>query len=141
MKTEDLLQQIVKERPVGTDNNERIISLLKEDFLEAGCKVTLLPFKCLLWRKGDSVLEIGDVQFKVEASTYSRPFSGTGEARVIETLEALHKAPLKDKIIILRNESFSNFFEGALAHTHTPQGTLSDIDKDLIDLTDHYLNI
>ena len=105
MKTEDLLQHIVKERPVGTDNNERIISLLKEDFLKAGCKVTLLPFKCLLWRKGDSVLEIGDVQLKLEASPYSRPFSGTGEALVIETLEALHKTPLKDQIIILRDEA------------------------------------
>lgn len=108
MKTTELLQRIVKERPVGTENNEEIVSLLKKNFLEAGYKVTLLPFNCLVWKKGSSILKTGNSELEIEASPYSKSFNGTGEAIVIESLEALQTEDLKDKIIILCGEAAKN---------------------------------
>ncbi|PHV69744.1 Zn-dependent exopeptidase M28 [Sporanaerobium hydrogeniformans] len=105
MKIEDLLIEIVKERPVGTENNEKIIALLKEEFLALGCSVTALPFKCLVWKKGSSTFKIGDIELKIEASPYSAAFDGTGEGIVIDELAALQTTPLRDKIIILRGEA------------------------------------
>lgn len=105
MKTKNLLYEIVKERPVGTENNEKIIALLRKEFLDSGYKVTFLPFQCLVWRKGPSTLKVGNVELEIQASPYSRAFDGMGEGIIIDDLATLQTEHLTDKIVILRGNA------------------------------------
>ncbi len=108
METKALLQSIAKERPVGTENNNEVLGVLKRNFLEAGYNVDMLPFNCLTWEKGNSFIQIGSNQLMIKASPYSVPFEGEGEIIIIESLEALQTEDLRDKIIILCGAASQN---------------------------------
>ena len=108
METKALLQSIVKERPVGTENNKEVLDILKRNFLEEGYNVDLIPFNCLTWEKGNSFIQIGSSQLMIKASPYSASFEGEGEIIIIESLEALQTEDLRDKIVILCGAATQN---------------------------------
>lgn len=97
----ELLDTITKERPVGTETNEMILCYLENEFIRAGYGVDSLPFDCAVWEHEESSLKIGETEFSIVASPFSKPFGGTGEAIIIKSIQDLQEQQLRGKIVIL----------------------------------------
>lgn len=105
MKTiTELLNEIAKERPVGSEANRNVLKTIQKEAAQRGCSITLLPFECKTWKKGKSCLKSGSISQEIYPSPFSRPYSGSGEAVVIHTLEELTEENIYEKILFLQEE-------------------------------------
>lgn len=98
--TGEFLKAIVKERPVGSDENQSIMKLIEEEASQRGCEVSLLPFDCKYWIKGRSYIEAGDMSLEIYPSPFTKPYEGFGELAVISTLKELAAADCNGKILL-----------------------------------------
>lgn len=103
--TAKFLQDLTKKpRPVGSPQNDALVSLVETHLTGMGYSITSLPFDCLIWQQGPSTLTIAGQAFPVEPSPYSEPF--TGSARIIQasTIDQLHGADCQGAILLLSGE-------------------------------------
>ncbi|MDS0525159.1 M28 family metallopeptidase [Clostridium sp. SHJSY1] len=106
----DFLQRVTIERPVGTEKNDILLKYMEELFINEGYSVTSLPFDCIVWEYGESILTIGAIKLSISASPFSQYFNGTGKVLFINSIEELKEKQLKDKILII----YGSLAQGAL---------------------------
>lgn len=104
MDNNRLLELITRERPVGTETNEEVLNYLEQEFIDAGYGVTSLPFDCVVWKDKKSKMKIGNMEFNINTSPFSKPFNGNGKAVIIEYLKDLENQNLNGEIILLCGE-------------------------------------
>lgn len=104
MNNNELLKLITRERPVGTENNAKILNYLEQEFINAGYKVTSLPFDCIVWKQEKSKMKIENMEFDINPSPFSKPFNSCGEIVIVENFKELKNSDLNGKIIILSGE-------------------------------------
>lgn len=95
---------MLKERPVGSKNNEEVNNLLEELYQSEGFRILSLPFACMEWKKGDSFFEYKDGKVRIFPSPFSREVTAEGEVVVANSREVLREAECKDKILFLTGE-------------------------------------
>ncbi|MGX9754911.1 M28 family metallopeptidase [Clostridioides difficile] len=100
----EILKQVIKERPVGTENNEMIVNYLEKEFLNSGYAIKSMPFDCIVWKNGESKLKIGNDKISIFASPFSTQFYGEGKVVIIKSIKDLQEKNLSDKIIVLCKE-------------------------------------
>lgn len=100
--TTEFLDEIVKERPVGTDPNQYVLNILQEEALQRGYDFILLPFECKVWERGKSFIETGNSSYEVYPSPFSKPYNGPGDMIVVHSLEELAEADFCGKLLFLR---------------------------------------
>jgi aminopeptidase YwaD len=98
------INDIILERPVGTEANKRVCELLKKEAAKAGLKIVSLPFDCLTWEKHPSFIQFGNVKVEVLPSPFSISFIGTGKLIKVYSLEELNKTDISNKIVLLYGE-------------------------------------
>ncbi len=92
---------IAKERPVGTAANDEILDILEKRFKDMNYSVRSLPFDCVVWEKGKSVLTINNQVFDIEPSPFSESYEGSGILRIVKTIEELQDTDCNGVILIL----------------------------------------
>ena len=106
--TVEFLEEIVVERPVGSDANNSVLDIIQEEAFQRGCTVISLPFECKLWERGKSFIEEGNVAYEIYPSPFSKPYDGFGDIAVIQSLEELTRTNINEKILILQGEIAEN---------------------------------
>jgi len=104
MITKEFLHKITRERPVGSQANGEIITLLQSHIPQSSYDVQTLPFPAQTWKDGPSYLKLDGCTYPIAASPFSKPYCGAGEIIVISTFDQLSKAQLFGRIILLAGE-------------------------------------
>lgn len=103
MKTTiEFLNEIAKERPVGTEANQRVLSTIQEEALQRGYDFILLPFECKVWKRGKAYIEAGAATHEIYPSPFSKPYDGSGDITVVHSLEELKTTEFSGKLLFLR---------------------------------------
>lgn len=92
---------MLKERPVGSKNNEEVNNLLEELYQSEGFQIISLPFSCGEWESGESYFEYKEGTVAILPSPFSRGVTGEAEVVVANSLEVLKEARCTDKILFL----------------------------------------
>lgn len=100
----EFLDAIIKERPLGSEENKNITNIIEEEALKMEYDIISLPFDCKLWEKDKSFVKIGELSYEIFPSPFSKEYKGTGEMLVINSLEELKSRNLAEKILILQGE-------------------------------------
>ncbi|MCF8356016.1 MAG: M28 family peptidase [Melioribacteraceae bacterium] len=98
------INDIIRERPVGTKANKIVCELITKEAVKAGLEKTSLPFECMTWDKQTSFVQFGDVKVEVFPSPFSKSFIGTGKLLKIQSLEELNETEISNKIVLLHGE-------------------------------------
>lgn len=102
--TTKILEKLAQEHPVGTESNNIMLDFVENCLKEMGYTVKSLPFNCMVWRQGSSVLRIAGQAIPVEPSPFSEPFHGERLLCVAGTLEGLRGLECRDAILLLSGE-------------------------------------
>ena len=100
----DILKNILKERPVGSENNMDILIYLENLMVKMGYDIKKLPFICTTWEKDESCLALNDRRIKIQASPFSQPFEGSGKLVFAKSLEELETANCQNCILVVGGE-------------------------------------
>lgn len=100
----EILNAIIKERPLGSEENKNIINILEKEALEMKYEMISLPFECKYWKKDKSYIKMGELSYELLPSPFSKEYIGEGKISVINTLEELKKIDLNEKIVVLQGE-------------------------------------
>ena len=100
----DILKNILKERPVGSENNMDILSYLENLMVKMGYDIKKLPFVCTTWETDESCLTLNDRRIKIQASPFSQPFEGSGKLVFAKSLEELETADCQNCILVVGGE-------------------------------------
>ncbi len=104
----DLMDDLSKERPVGSSANTEILGRLEELLKGMGYGIQSLPFECKVWENGISFLKINDNIIEVKASPFSEPFDGERPAVFVRSLEELRICECNDRILVMCDEIVSD---------------------------------
>lgn len=99
-----IIDEILKERPVGTDSNEKVCDFLLSKAIQAGYKTITLQFDCKRWTKDFSYIDLDGNQYELFPSPFSQPFEKTGDLEIVSTLEELQNKNITDKIVLLNGD-------------------------------------
>lgn len=100
--TIEFLNEIAKERPVGTESNQNILSTIQDEALQRGYDFILLPFECKTWNKGKTYIEAGNTTYEIYPSPFSKPYTGSGDLAVVHSLKELTATNFGGKLLFLR---------------------------------------
>lgn len=100
----EFLNNIIKERPLGSESNKNIISIIEKEALQMKYDVTSLPFECKCWEKDKSFIKVGDLSYEVFPSPFSKAYRGYGKISVINSLQELKSKDLNEKIVLLQGD-------------------------------------
>ena len=100
----DILKNILKERPVGSENNMDILLYLENLMVKMGYDIKKLPFICTTWETDESCLTLNDRRNKIQASPFSQPFEGSGKLVFAKSLEELETADCQNCILVVGGE-------------------------------------
>lgn len=100
----DILKNILKERPVGSENNMDILLYLENLMVKMGYDIKKLPFVCTTWETDESCLTLNDRRIKIQASPFSQPFEGSGKLVFAKSLEELETADCQNCILVVGGE-------------------------------------
>lgn len=100
----DILKNILKERPVGSENNMDILLYLENLMVKMGYDIKKLPFICTTWETDESCLTLNDRRIKIQASPFSQPFEGSGKLVFAKSLEELETADCQNCILVVGGE-------------------------------------
>ena len=103
MNQNELLETIIKERPVASVANERILDMIQTEAIQRGWNVISKSFICTKWEKGRSSIEIGNHSYEIFPSPFSKAFKGNGDIIVIHSLEELESFNINEKIVFLKD--------------------------------------
>lgn len=98
------INDIIVERPVGTEANKKVCNLVKEEAAKAELSIISLPFDCLTWEKQASFVRFGNSKIEIFPSPFSQPVKSSGELVKIQTVEELGNTNLAGKIVLLHGE-------------------------------------
>lgn len=99
-----IIEEILFERPVGTESNEKVCDIILNKAIELGCETIALPFECKRWTKNFSYIDLQGNQYEVFPSPFSNPFDESGELDIVSTLEELQNKNITDKIVLLQGD-------------------------------------
>ena len=97
----DLMNDIGKERPVGTKNNVDILHYLEELLVKMGYETEKLPFSCKTWETGESCLFLDDRKIEIQASLFSQAFEGSGRLVFVKSADELEAVDCQDCILVV----------------------------------------
>lgn len=100
----DILKNILKERPVGSENNMDILLYLENLMVKMGYDIKKLPFICTTWETDESCLTLNDRRIKIQASPFSQPFEGFGRLVFAKSIEELETADCQNCILVVGGE-------------------------------------
>ena len=100
----DILKNILKERPVGSENNMYILLYLENLMVKMGYDIKKLPFICTTWETDESCLTLNDRRIKIQASPFSQPFEGFGRLVFAKSIEELEMADCQNCILVVGGE-------------------------------------
>lgn len=100
----DILKNILKERPVGSENNMDILLYLENLMVKMGYDIKKLPFICTTWETDESCLALNDRRINIQASPFSQPFEGSGKLVFAKSLEELETADCQNCILVVGGE-------------------------------------
>ena len=100
----DILKNILKERPVGSENNMDILLYLENLMVKMGYDIKKLPFICTTWETDESCLTLNDRRINIQASPFSQPFEGSGKLVFAKSLEELETADCQNCILVVGGE-------------------------------------
>lgn len=100
----DILKNILKERPVGSENNMDILLYLENLMVKMGYEIKKLPFICTTWETDESCLTLNDRRINIQASPFSQPFEGSGKLVFAKSLEELETADCQNCILVVGGE-------------------------------------
>ena len=100
----DILKNILKERPVGSENNMDILLYLENLMVKMGYDIKKLPFICTSWETDESCLTLNDRRINIQASPFSQPFEGSGKLVFAKRLEELEAADCQNCILVVGGE-------------------------------------
>ncbi len=101
---QDIMKNLLKERPVGSKNNMDILLYLENMMAKMGYEIEKLPFSCTTWETGKSCLTLNDRKIEIKASPFSQPFEGVGKLVFVKSLEELETVDCQDCILIVGGE-------------------------------------
>lgn len=97
----DLMNYLLKERPVGSKNNTDILLYLEELLVKMGYEIEKLPFSCTTWETRESCLILDDRRIEIQASPFSQAFEGSGRLVFVKSLDELETADCQGCILIV----------------------------------------
>lgn len=100
----NILKNILKERPVGSENNMDILLYLENLMVKMGYDIKKLPFICTTWETDESCLTLNDRRINIQASPFSQPFEGSGKLVFAKSLEELETADCQNCILVVGGE-------------------------------------
>ena len=100
----DIMKNLLKERPVGSKNNRDILLYLENLMMKMGYDIKKLPFTCTTFETGESCLTLNDRRIEIQASPFSQPFEGSGRLVFVKSLEELETADCHDCILVVGGE-------------------------------------
>jgi aminopeptidase YwaD len=100
----ELLKEIAKPRPVGTQQNREITNYIESHLGSLGYETHKIPFSCKVWEAKESFVAIDGSKLTLQVSPYSQPFAGTRKAVVVRNLEELERVECEDKILFLTED-------------------------------------
>lgn len=103
MNQNELLKTIIKERPVASMANERILDMIQTEAIQMGWNVISKSFVCTKWEKGKSSIEVGKHSYDIFPSPFSKAYNGNGEIIVIHSLEELKSFNINERIVFLKD--------------------------------------
>jgi aminopeptidase YwaD len=103
MNQNELLETIIKERPVASMANERVLDMIQTEAIQMGWNVISKSFVCTKWEKGRSSIEIGKHSHEIFPSPFSKAYKGNGDTIVIHSLEELESFNITEKIVFLKD--------------------------------------
>jgi hypothetical protein len=99
-----IIDEILVERPVGTEPNEKVCNFILSKAVQAGYKAITLQFECKRWTKEFPYTDFDKNQYEPFPSPFSKPFDKTGELEVISTLNELQNKNITHEIILLNRD-------------------------------------
>ncbi len=99
-----IIEEILFERPVGTESNEKVCDIILNKVIESGYETIALPFECKRWTKNFSYIDLKGNQYEVFPSPFSNSFDERGELDIVSTLEELQNKDITDKIVLLQGD-------------------------------------
>lgn len=103
MNQNELLETIIKERPIASMANERVLDMMQTEAIQMGWNVISKSFVCTKWEKGRSSIEIGKHSYEIFPSPFSKAYKGNGDIIVIHSLEELENFNITEKIVFLKD--------------------------------------
>jgi len=98
---QEIMNNIVRERPVGSKNNTALLSYLEKQFATMGYDIQKLPFLCTTWETGHSCLKLQERMIDVHASPFSPSFDGYGKLAFAASIDELSDMECQNRILIL----------------------------------------
>jgi len=99
-----VLNEILMERPVGSQANEQACDILLRKAARMGYDVQTIPFECKYWEKGTSCLEFSGNEIEIFPGPFSPSFQGARELTIVSDREELQMSNITDKILMLKGE-------------------------------------
>ncbi len=100
----DMMMNLLKERPVGSDNNTDILRYLETELTKMGYAITKLPFSCTVWQSGESVLMMNGREIEIHASPFSQPYNGAAKPVFVKSMAELEAADCRGCIVFIGGE-------------------------------------
>lgn len=98
---QEIMKNIVKERPLGSKNNTAVLSYLEKQFATMGYDIQKFPFLCTTWETGYSCLKLQERIIEVHASPFSPSFEGCGKLAFAKSIDELSDLECQNRILIL----------------------------------------
>ena len=77
------------ERPVNSNGNNKIITLLNNAFSQLNYDIIELPIKCTLWQSNYSFIEQRNKKIEIFSSPFSKGLKGNYQFRYVSSLNEL----------------------------------------------------
>ncbi|MBP2144545.1 aminopeptidase YwaD [Methanococcus voltae] len=102
------LTEIAIERPIGTEGNNKILELIKNELKSSKYTMESLNFKCLTWDNGNSYIKLEDNIYTIYASPFSKGYKGEGKVICCSKISDLKNPEIENNILILDGEITEN---------------------------------
>jgi aminopeptidase YwaD len=102
------LNQIAIERPIGTENNFRVVKYIEKFAIKSGLKSKAFTLDCYTWKKESSFIMNDSVKFEIYPSPFSLSINEDLETVLIENTKELKDKSIKNKLVILHGEIAKN---------------------------------
>jgi aminopeptidase YwaD len=98
------LGDIAVERPIGSDNNNAVQEMIKEEMINLAYEPISLPIECNSWKKGPSYLEQNGSRIEIFPSPFSKCFSGKGLIIPCGRVDELKNPLIRGNILFIHGE-------------------------------------
>ena len=96
--------ELCVERPVGTNGNNKVMSLLHSAFNSLKYKIVELPFDCTVWQSNNSFVEQNNKKIKIFPSPFSIELKGRLPIKYASSVEELKKVKNFKGVLVFENE-------------------------------------